>query len=398
MKKIIVIAIAVILRIILSAVSYHSDIQHFDFAGQVLMQGHILNFYDFDKYPFNYPPAIYFSVGLLDGILTGFEDTTFHNNFLFSYQNALGNPELFLHLFLLKLPYFLFDFGTLYFLLKIFTEKREKKLVFYLWLFNPLTLYATYLIGQFDIIPVFFVTLAFYFYTKRTKNWFLYSALFIGLGAAFKIYPLFLLVPLASVLKGWTERIQVIFIGLLCYLVPILPFLPSKGFRSSALIANQSLKSLYSQIPISGGESIILFLGSLIFVYLVFLKNSRIDSLWTRSFMTLLLFFVFTHYHPQWFLWLTPFFLYEMVTNGSKNLIAILIAFFSFFMLIFFFDSGLSFGLFSPLTQSYSIAPSAVELFKKGIDLNFMRSIFQTLFVGSAVYFIYLYFPQERSD
>lgn len=394
-KKVFFIILAVLLRIVLASTSYHSDIQHFDFAGQVLVSGHVLNFYNFTsgniKYPFNYPPAVYFTVGLFNGVVTGWEDPIFHNNFLFNYSATFGNPEVFLHLLLLKIPYFFFDFGMLMLLMKLFKTPREKNLVFYLWLFNPINLYATYLMGQFDIIPVFFVTLGLYWYEKKEKNWFLFSALFIGIGAAFKIYPVFLIIPLMSVLKSWLERIQVGVIAALAYILPILPFLPSKGFRASALLANQSTKSLYAQIPISGGESIILFLGFLIFFYLLFLRNTSSHSLWNRFFIPLLLFFTFTHYHPQWFLWLTPFFIYDLARNRSENFIALSIALFSFVALIFFFETGLSFDLFSPLTHyQYNLGSTAV-IFLKSIDINSARSFFQTLFAGAAAYFIYFY-------
>ncbi len=392
-KYLLIIVLGTLLRLILAPISFHSDIAHFDLAGQVISKGYILNLYDYQPSPpFNYPPAVYFSLGVVNALTTSFEGNSFHNNFLYHYPATLNNWQLNLHLLLLKLPYLIFDLGTLWLLLKIFSTEKKRFLAVLLWEFNPIVLYATYLIGQFDIIPVFFVTLALYLATKEKKQ-FLLSALFLGIGAAFKIYPLFLIMPLASMVESWKKRIMIGLVALIPYLLTILPFLKSHGFRSTALVANQSLKSLYATIPISGGESILIFLAALIFFYLIFFQTKTL--LWEKFFITLLLFFIFTHYHPQWFLWLTPFLMFDLIEKGVKNIPAHLLILFSFISLLFFFDSGLTIGLFSPINSGlYNIA-SLWQLLHISIDYNFARSFLQTIFVGSALYFLYDYFPRR---
>ena len=49
MKKFItiVLTIGIILRLILSSVTYHSDVVPFDFAGRVIASGNVINFYDY---------------------------------------------------------------------------------------------------------------------------------------------------------------------------------------------------------------------------------------------------------------------------------------------------------------------------------------------------------------
>ncbi|KKP42790.1 MAG: hypothetical protein UR33_C0001G0151 [Candidatus Woesebacteria bacterium GW2011_GWA2_33_20] len=79
MKKyiLIILSLGIVLRILLSFISYHSDIVPFDFAGKIISQGNITNFYDYlwdlpDNHPylkvypknlFNYPPLPYFFLG-----------------------------------------------------------------------------------------------------------------------------------------------------------------------------------------------------------------------------------------------------------------------------------------------------------------------------------------------
>lgn len=402
------------IRLFLSAITFHPDIQHFDLAGYVLGKGKILDFYDYTynldkddnflkKYPtalFNYPPAVYFSVGVLDWMLTGFTDSDFHDSFLFDFQNTLGDFRLYLHLILLKMPYLPFDILIAYLLYNLFVSKREKILAFTFWIFNPWVLYSTYMMGQFDIIPTFFVMLALYLIVKiadLNKAVFL-GSIALGFGAAFKIYPLLLLLPLVFLLNTWLKRIMAILLGISIYLITILPFMGSVGFRSTALIANQTFKSLYAQIPISGGESIILFLALSGFFYLVFLyRRGIVENLWQRFFIMLLIFFVFTHYHPQWFLWLTPFLILEIVHSNFKHVFLIFLIAIAFLGSVSLFEQSLSIGLFVPLNPLFYNGPNLWQMLGQNFDLNFMKSLFQSLFVCVSGYFIYYYFPKENS-
>ena len=79
----IILTIGIILRIFLSVATFHSDLEVFNRAGQLIAEGNILNLYDFssDSGVFNYPPLIYW----------------FHG--LFTYLPYLQ----------LKLPYLIFD-------------------------------------------------------------------------------------------------------------------------------------------------------------------------------------------------------------------------------------------------------------------------------------------------
>lgn len=402
-----------IIRLILSAISFHPDIVHFDLAGYVLGKGNLINFYDYTyslkaedellkKYPvdlFNYPPAIYFSVGVLDWLLTSFADINFHNNFLFNFQNTLGDLRLNLHLSMLKIPYLPFDFLIAYLLFNLYHRPREKILALTLWVFNPWVLYSTYMIGQFDVIPTALVVLAIYTLHKsiKTERAVFLASFILGIGASLKIYPLLFLFPLALVLNQWSKRILAILLGCAVYLLTILPFIASSGFRSTALAAKQTLKSLYAQIPISGGESIILFLFFVGFFYLIFLYHKeKTDHLWQRFFIILLLFFSFTHYHPQWFLWLTPFLIMELVSNNFKHIFLLGLFGISFLGLIFLFDQSLSIGLFAPINRELYQGPTLWQLLRIKVDTTFLRSLLQTLFVCGAGYLIYYYFPTKK--
>lgn len=412
----IILAVGILLRVILSLITYHPDIQIFDLSGQILKTGNILTIYDylytleednvmvknFPSYALNYPPAAYFLLGGLSLILTSLIPSSVHMDFLFNTQNTLGNIFLNLHLLALKLPYFIFDLGCAFLLFKLFDDFKKKMLAFTLWMFNPLTLYVTFMMGQYDIIPTFFTIASLYMVKKAKESSLkslLWAAIFLGIGTAFKIYPILFIIPLAALAKSWLQRLSIVVAGLIPYILTILPFLQSPGFRTNALLANQLNKSFFPQIPVSGGESILLFLASLIFVYLIFLHQKlEKNNLWQYFFIIILLFFIFTHFHPQWFLWLTPFLIIEAVFTKFKNIFVTALMLLSWFSLLFFFDSSLSIGLFSPINPQLYQGENLWHLIGISLDFNLLRSVFHTLIAGSAIYFIFSYFPRKLPD
>ncbi len=419
MKKniLIVLALGILIRLFLGFSTYHSDVQPFYFAGSLMAEGNVLNFYDYlpnlpltepilKVYPtnlFNYPPLVYFSLGPINYLLSlPFSKELLHN-FIFDLPSLLGNVELNFLLLALKLPYLVFDLGIGLLLFKFFEEPINKQglpfdngkfLAFTLWIFNPINLYATYMMGQFDVIPTFLTVLALYLAVKKEKLFL--AALFLGLGASFKIFPFLFLIPLALIKEKWVDRIKITAIGGLTYIATILPFINSHGFRATALVAGQTTKSLYANLPISGGESIIIFPFLILFFYLIFFfKKAGTQNLWSRFFIIILLFFIFTHYHPQWFLWLTPFLILDLVKSRLLHWPLVVISFISWLGLVTLFDPGLSVWLFSPINPGLYGQVGVWESLGIRVDLNMARSVLQTLFVSVAAYYIYYYFPKK---
>lgn len=357
-----ILIIGVLIRVFLSFSTFHTDIAALSFGGSFISQGHILNFYDLssEKGIFNYPPLTYWYFGII--------------SFLF------GDI-----LWLFKIPYLIFDLLLAFILIRLVDSK--KLLIFTLWMFNPVNLYATYMMGQFDIIPTFFSILSIYF---AFRNKLMLASLALGAGIAFKLYPIFLIIPLFFLGKGLVTKIKLIFLALLPYLISILPYLLSPGFKSYALFANQSSKSLYAAIPVSGGESILLFPAFLLLFYLLLrIKVFDKSSLWKFYLIPLLLFFIFTHTHPQWFIWLTPFLILDLVIKRFKNILPISVLMISWLGSLFFFEPSLTLGLFSPILPFLQNTPDIWTLLSINIDYNFSRSVLQTMFTAASLYLIY---------
>lgn len=407
-KKIVwVFIIGILLRLGLSFSTFHSDIQPFYFAGEVIAKGNISNFYDYlgslspgdpilkiyPTYLFNYPPLVYFFLGPISYLISLPFSRELMHSFIFNLPSLLGNLQLNFLLLTLKLPYLVFDLGIALLLFKLFDKPRNKFLAFTLWMFNPINLYATYMMGQFDVIPTFLTVLALYVVVKKER--FFLAALFLGLGASFKIFPFLFLIPLALVKERWIDRLKIVGIGSLTYIATILPFISSSGFRATALVAGQTTKSVYATLPISGGESIVLFPFLVLFFYLIFFfKKSDTKNIWSRFFIIILLFFVFTHSHPQWFLWETPFLVIDLVKSSFKHWILVLTMFISWLLQVSLFDPGLTIWLFSPISSNLYGQMGIWESLGIKVDLNMARSYLQTIFVSVAAYYIYYYFPK----
>lgn len=396
------------IKLIISAITFHPDIRHFDLAGQIVVSGNILNLYDFAVQSsselailnrsniLNYPPAIYLFSGLFGLIFSYFIGQIFIIEFLRDTYSTLGSLQLSLHLLFLKLPYLIFDLAIGLILMRFFHETKDKILSFGLWMFNPANIYSTYIIGQFDIIPVFFVCLALLF-SKLAQSF--RAALALGFGIAFKIFPLFLLLPLAFSQDKWKNKLVIISLGFVPYLFFALPFLVSPGFRTQALLANQTDKGFYAQILVSGGESIFLFPALYIFLLLIFyFQGVNIKTIWQKFLLALLPFFIFTHFHAQWFLWLTPLLIIDLVYLKLKHAILTLVLTGCWFASLFFFEPSLTIGIFSPLWPPLYNLSSLWEILGFNININFARSVIQTIFAGVSIYFLYSYFPKKEYE
>ena len=415
MKKTIsiILGIGIIIRLFLSYTTYHSDVVPFDFAGKVIASGNITNFYDYlwelpedhpylkvyPRYLFNYPPLPYFFLGGFSLLTTWMVDQTVHDNFVLDFSSTLGNSQLNLLLLLLKLPYFIFDIAIAYLLMTFFKDQKQKILAFALWIFNPVTLYSTYTVGQFDVIPTFLTVLALYFATREKRQNLVLSAVMLGIGAGFKIFPLLFMVPLVFVEKNFWQKIKLLSISALTYAISAYPFIFSEGFRRTAALASQTTKSFYANIPISGGESVILFLAAVVFLYILFFyTETKTEDLWKRFFVMILTFFIFTHFHPQWFLWTMPFFVLDLVYTKFKHWPLFVGLLMTYVGMISFFDSGLSVGLFSAVNPALYNLPGFWKMMGTSLDINMARSLLHSVFVGISAYYIYYYFPRKENE
>jgi len=76
---------------------------------------------------------------------------------LVEYGFFLNDPNVFRHLFFFKLPYLLFDIATALVIWRYVENPAYKRIALLLWLFNPVTIFATYIFGRFEVFGLFFL-------------------------------------------------------------------------------------------------------------------------------------------------------------------------------------------------------------------------------------------------
>ncbi len=86
-------------------------------------------------------------------------DPTKSTSSLVDYGFFLSDPNIFRHLFFFKLPYLLFDIATAAVIWRYIEDVDSKRVALLLWMFNPLTLFAVYIFGRFEVFGLFFLSL-----------------------------------------------------------------------------------------------------------------------------------------------------------------------------------------------------------------------------------------------
>ncbi len=362
MKKLVPWLIAgLVLRLVLMVTTIHPDFRAVNLAGFLIAQkGEIFTFYDhISKLPRNhtwvklygddlfiYPPVAYLTHGLFNKLLYPLYPKPLFMILLDDIGKVVGNPNLPLLLFLLKLPYLIAD-GLCLFVLRKILNPEKRLLGSLVWLFNPINVYTSYMVGQFDIFVALFILIALYFSKKNQ----LLAAASVALSAGFKPFTL-LLLPL---LPG--SKIKNILTGLSVYLLTLLPYLASPAFKHYALLASQSDKLLFAKIPVSGSQYLSLFFMGLFLIYFLNFVKPKVIDIWGWFLAVPMLFYSVTHFHPQWLTWSSPTLVLAWVYKHQSRL-PIAIFLLACLLLILLFEPSLNFGLFgSTFSLSGFIAP-----------------------------------------
>lgn len=401
-------AVGILLRLALMVTTLHPDLWGHNFTSYFFAYEGVINIYDHllslsPAHPlvanfgvsdiFIYPPLTYFTLGIFKVLTKPFIDP----NFIPWAMENLGmihtRTDLPINVFLFKLPYLFVDIGVGLLLMKLVNGAKQKMQVFALWMVNPVTLYATFMMGQLDILPVFFTVLALVF-AKNKK--FALSVIALGIGASYKMYPIFFIIPAALLFSDKiVHRVKYILLGILPFVAFCLPFIGSSAFRQMVLFTPKSQKMLFMNFAVSGAEGIFPFIILLTIIFLVaFYKTAKL-KLVDYFLVIMLLVFSVTHYHPQWFLWITPFLIIKLVDRYFSDWLLILVFFISWFLITLSFDASLNYGLFRVVNPDLAEARMSVfDMIAKYTDVNMLKSLIRSAFAGSSIFYAYRLFKQ----
>ncbi|MBI2596207.1 DUF2029 domain-containing protein [Candidatus Daviesbacteria bacterium] len=392
--------LGLIIRLVVASFTFHPDVRNNSIVSTIILREHNLNPYDFaDNLKNDDPrkkiysnekaddlPLVYWINIPVQFIVRPLVDGNIEYQYLSQIENIFGNPALFIYLLIIKIQFILFDI-LLGVLLIFLVEDALKKKILFFWMFNPVTIWATAAIGQFDVIPTFFLVLSFYFLERKKIQW---ASLSLGLAAAIKSFSFLIFPFLVFLANSWRERIKLTLIFLIPWIFSVSPYLGSSGFRHNALLAPQLSKILYSKIALSGGEGILIVPAILIILYLVYLRQKRGAADFMKfSLSALLLVLAFTHFHIQWFLWVTPFLAILLIEDSGNYLKwSIGLLGFSLLLMLFLFEPSLQIKLFAPILPLLSNGTGLAEVL--GPDrANSLRDMAATIFGGASIFLVF---------
>lgn len=392
--------LAVIIRFLIIGTTLHPDIRGYNFGAYLIAQkGQLLTFYDYistlpTKDPivklygvdlFIYPPAPYLTMAFFMKILSPFYPWSLYQNLILDMGQIVDKIAFSRLLYLLKGPFLVFEFLGLWLIGKLFTKKKETFLAQIIWLFNPITIYASYMVSQFDVMIAVAILGSLVLFKQKRFGW---AAVVLGLGAGVKQFPLFLLPFLAlASSKKITERAKMLAFGIGTYLLLIFPYLGSPGFRRYALLASQTDKIFFAKIPVSGAEYLPLFLVGIIFLLWWCFFQPKKFALWQWFLMVNLLFFSLVHYHPQWFVWATPLLIILLAKDLANSLYPVGGLLLCFAVIVLLFEPSLNFGLFLPLQPSWTNFYFA-RFISRFFEANVLASIVRGVFAATALFIV----------
>lgn len=285
---------------------------------------------------------------------------------------------------LFKLPSLAMDILILFYLSKLFPEKRRYVAVLYFS--SPIILYAVYMHGQLDLIPTGFLIISIYYLVAgREKQSLVKSGIFLTLALLSKLHILAAL-PIILLYLLKREGLKKTFYyggGVTAFTVlGLLPFW-SEGF--SQMVLFNSEQAVLTQVYVRFA-SICIYIP-IIAVLLIYLSTFNISVINKNLLISLLgvLFAVFLALCPPmpgWYVWIVPFitvFFIQVNENKYRNI-----------------------GIYALLNAIYLIYfgvfhnKGMVDLYFYGMDLSSMKinssvwkNMMFTLLAGVLLYIIY---------
>ena len=339
----------------------------------------------------------------------------------------LAEPGIAGVLFVLKIPYLVADFATAMLLARFPKTPDGAISLLKAWVFNPVVIYVSYFIGQFDIVPVFFMVLAFYWLRENRRT---PAILSLAVSMTFKLFAValipFFLITFLKDSRGWKERVQTIAIAAFGSVAPLVVWLVISAFQttyyesanlalSGGIVngffgtvlynrgqqANPLAQGLVTFIDYSAKFSLVPFFPDTILVVpfvfaaalLALVHHGKISfwRFWNLIFAVLLLFYAFSLFHVQWFLWVQPFLLFAVVQNRSRYLPPAILLTAGFLFYIWYWDDLLTSALLVPtLPAAYHWMGPLTLLHSLGLPGTSLVTLARSAFSGFCVYTAYL--------
>jgi len=397
-KKIIL--LTSILYFLLAPLTYHPDTK-LTLRYPALENGQIwdvygyINSHNLDIPDFHYPPAHFWWLKIHYPISKFIGGSGFDEWLASGSAQAGENINIFRYSLAAKLPLLILALlsGWMIFLIvkRATSDSNKAKFAAVFWYFNPITLYSLVIMGQNDIVAIFLFLMGILFY----KKWWL-TAILWGLASGVKSYPIiwaimFLLVYEKNIIKLILKAISVIGI----YGLILLPWMGKNYFTQSVLNSGLSQRMFIANIPIGFEKEVLIVPLLLVIIALNAWKNKSKNKTFQSGlviFQSCLVILGFSHFNPQWMLWVMPFLSIWWIISGfnKKDLVALIAIFGCWLGLTLGFDDKyLTWGLLTPINPNLINFPTLAEYVRnKGGDISGLINLCQSGLAGVSLWYL----------
>lgn len=387
--------LAFVARFLLMPISAHSDLFFINAYPNLLINQGIIDISSYiNKHVSEnisyYPPLTYFSFATFQYFYQSFSSTfsSWMSNITLLFEvgftgqaadfiEAAPNTHLYRDLFLAKIPYLIFDLAAVVIILKAVKNRLLKKASILIWLFNPVSLYGIYMMGQFEIIPDFFVLVGFLALRKNAHL----GIFLLGIAAAFKNYAFLFIIPTILVYESsWRGRAKLFAIAASPYLIFLLPTIISNA--KGAIYAFFPKVYLAYRKPLEGWPlySQIIKYSVLAFTLAITLAISSVLKLkdkWKAAIgaslaAVLLVFALAPRISFHYLLWATPLII---LWFGNTKVVTFIILVQALSLASYkLLANHLQAGLFVPLNPNLSQLPTVNSIIDQVIPYGFISS------------------------
>ena len=319
----------------------------------------------------------------------------FFGIFISGIQTTLQHVDL----ILLRIPLLVADVGILFVLVTWF--KRFKKEILILYWASPILFYISYIHGQLDVIPVFFLFMFLYFLTKERDY---IAFIFLGLAIATKTGMVIIVPFVALYLLKERKNIALSFVKILLpfvvFFIINIHVVFTKGFIEMVFKTKEGFKVF--DLSLMYNQDLVLYIVPciillLLFSFAMFKRYSR-DVLMTFLGFSFFVLLLCIPPRQGWYFWVIPFAVYFYAQKPWRSWVPLyLLTFMYFFYFAIIKDSDFL-SVFLPSFSSLGSLPTLNDYLEGiGISTRTIVPLVFTLLQGALLLNIYVIYKNGIS-
>ncbi len=280
------------------------------------------------------------------------------------------------------------------FIYRQLTHKNNNYLTLLYWIVNPILIFVSLIVGQFEIIPVLFSLYAFLLFKKQK---FVGSYLSLGVAGALKHFP-FLWLPTFLIFTPlkWSKRIFLAILSTVPYLIALM--LQSNAAMLSMFQFSENTKMLGLGLQLGTQLKISYYLiGYLLILFRASKQKINFKNFFETSFLLTLIYFLTTQWYIQRILWVLPFIIILSLKNPIYRFINHAINFIYFGYTLIIYPKIFDFELTRPNFYQKLVKLKRAIPLNEGLSQTIVGTLMWTILLLSGI-FIFIKEKKSRNQ